>query len=115
MDSHAPDSEISYIVATRAALLHLEDKNTTKIIQTNSYVHLQCKVNDVGFEWNNLHLTLQLNYKQVMHVMGILLSLKILGFLDSKVCRRIGMSPSGSSLPRLSFNSLQTKDAVIFF
>lgn len=39
----------------------------------------------------------------------LLLSLKILGFLDSRVCRSTGMSPSGSSFPKLSFNSLWTK------
>lgn len=37
---------------------------------------------------------------------GILFSLKMLGFLDSTVCSSTGMSPSGSSLPRLSFSSL---------
>lgn len=39
----------------------------------------------------------------------LLLSLKILGFLDSRVCRSTGMSPSGSSLPKLSFSSLGSK------
>lgn len=44
--------------------------------------------------------------------LDLLLSLKILGFLDSRVCRSTGMSPSGSSFPKLSFNSLETKKTM---
>lgn len=59
----------------------------------------------------NWYSVIQLNISslppQTLHWIGILLSLKILGFLDSRVCRSTGMSPSGSSLPKLSFNSLK--------
>lgn len=37
---------------------------------------------------------------------SLLFSLKMPGFLASKVCSSKGASPSGSSLPRLSFSSL---------
>lgn len=45
--------------------------------------------------------------------LGVLLSLKILGFLESRACRSTGMSPSGSSFPRLSFSSLKTKESGV--
>lgn len=38
----------------------------------------------------------------------VLFSLKMPGFLASMVCSNSGASPSGSSLPRLSFSSLET-------
>lgn len=39
--------------------------------------------------------------------MFVLFSLKMPGFLASMVCSNTGASPSGSSLPRLSFSSLE--------
>lgn len=43
---------------------------------------------------------------------SILCSLKMPGFLASMVCSSTGASPSGSSLPRLSFSSLKTHKEV---
>lgn len=49
-----------------------------------------------------------LSHCNVQHVhVSILFSLKMPGFLASMVCSNSGASPSGSSLPRLSFSSLK--------
>jgi len=44
---------------------------------------------------------------------SILFSLKMPGFLASMVCSSSGASPSGSSLPRLSFSSLEKTNKIL--